>query len=78
MTQKHFNINAIDDDSETKETALMYACEKGHNDIVKILLDHTDILINLQDEDGWMALINACYEAGGDETAMILLERKEI
>jgi hypothetical protein len=79
MTQKHFDVNAyIDTDSEIKETALMYACTERHNDIVKLLLDHTDILINLQDKDGWTALMNACYEAGGDETAIILLERNDI
>ncbi|CCX33707.1 Similar to Putative ankyrin repeat protein L93; acc. no. Q5UPG5 [Pyronema omphalodes CBS 100304] len=78
VSGRDFDINAIPSNSVTKDTALMYACREGHDDIVKLLLDHEDIQINLQKkEDGWTALMFACrYKM--DAAAMKLLERDDI
>ncbi|KAG9233081.1 ankyrin repeat-containing domain protein [Amylocarpus encephaloides] len=37
-------------------TALMVACRLGYEDIAKLLLEHEDILVNLQESNGWTAL----------------------
>lgn len=48
------NINAQNDYGET---AIMFACCNGHENIVKLLLQNPDININIQNEDGYTALM---------------------
>lgn len=77
ITQKHFNVNAIDHKSKTQETALMHVCKKGPYAILESFLNHKDIQVNLQDNKGWTALIFAChYKRIG--TATILRDRDDI
>lgn len=57
------DVNAQD---EHNFTALMYAADyEGHENIVKLLLQHPEINVNVQDADGSTALIEAadyCHE----------------
>jgi ankyrin repeat protein len=53
--------HAIAVDSEIG-TALMHAYEKGRDKIVKLLLDHKVIQTNLQNKDGWTAMMHADME----------------
>ena len=48
----------IDHTNEEGKTALMLACEKGHEDIVHSLLS-AGANVNLQDNNGWTALMRA-------------------
>ena len=48
----------IDHTNEEGETALMLACERGHEDIVHSLVS-AGANVNLQDNNGWTALIRA-------------------
>jgi ankyrin repeat protein len=40
----------------------MHAYEKGRDKIVKLLLDHKVIQTNLQNKDGWTAMMHADME----------------
>ncbi len=48
-------------------TALIPACERGHVEIVKELLDHTDVDINHVNNLGWTALLEAIVLSNGGE-----------
>lgn len=48
------DVNAQDEDGRT---ALMYACLKGHIEIVELLLEHKDINVNLRCKKGYKALM---------------------
>ena len=48
----------IDHTNEGGETALMLACERGHEDIVHSLLS-AGANVNIQDNEGWTALMRA-------------------
>ena len=48
----------IDHTNEEGKTALMLACERGHDDIVHSLLS-AEANVNLQDNNGWTALMRA-------------------
>jgi hypothetical protein len=48
-------------------TALIPACERGHVEIVKELLDHTDVDVNHINNLGWTALLEAIVLSNGGE-----------
>ncbi|KAI5810634.1 hypothetical protein BZA77DRAFT_347640 [Pyronema omphalodes] len=77
LKQGHFDVNAIDNDSPNKRTALMQACYYKREEIAHLLLDHKEILVNLQDAFGWTALMYACSE-GLDSVVAKMLARKDI
>ncbi|KAI5810621.1 hypothetical protein BZA77DRAFT_391361 [Pyronema omphalodes] len=77
LKQRYFDVNAIDNDSLFKRTALMQACFYEREEIANLLLDHKEILVNLQDENGFTALMYACLE-GLDSVVAKLLARKDI
>ncbi len=54
-------------------TALMYACEDGHYEIVEHLLNE-GASINKRDSDGWNALVYAVGE-GHNDIVMLMLSR---
>ena len=56
------DVNAVDEDGET---ALMYAAQSGHFDIVKYLIEDHGADVNAVDEDGKTALMCA---ADGDHS----------
>ena len=56
-------LNVKDEDGRT---AFMWACGKGHKDVVKLLLNHTQrmvkrIEVNAKDNNGWTAFMWACF-----------------
>ena len=57
-------------------TAFMYACSRGHKEIVKILLSKRNIDFNLRDKDGWTAFVFACNN-GLTDVVQLLLDHKE-
>ena len=55
----------------------MYACEKGHTDVVKLLLDHSErIELNARTIEGWTAAMIACEE-GHKDVVQLLLDLSE-
>jgi ankyrin repeat protein len=52
-------------------TALMFACEHGHNDIVSMLLKY-GASVDLGDEEGTTALMYACEHGHNDIVSMLL------
>ncbi|KAI5816525.1 hypothetical protein BZA77DRAFT_353761 [Pyronema omphalodes] len=77
LKQRHFDVNAIDHASLFKGTALMQACDLKREEIAHLLLDHKEILVNLQDNYGWTALMYACRD-GLDSVVAKLLARDDI
>ncbi|XP_017558890.1 KN motif and ankyrin repeat domain-containing protein 2-like [Pygocentrus nattereri] len=65
------NINAQD---QAGTTALISACDRGHTDIVRILLEHPDCDINLTDKGGRSAL-SLATQASHTEIADLLKDR---
>lgn len=57
--RQDFKTNAIIDGMS--RTALIYSCDHGRLDLVKILLGKQDIDINIENNDGYDALNMACY-----------------
>ena len=58
-------------------TPFMWACENGHKDIVKLLLDHSErIELNARDNDGKTAFMIACKE-GHKNVVKLLLDHYE-
>merc|ERR1712146_141464 len=55
----------------------MGACEEGHTEIVKALLAHPEIDVNVQDQDGETPLHRACW-MGQSEIVKILLAHPKI
>jgi ankyrin repeat protein len=58
-------------------TALMLASERGIEEVVRLLLGHKDINVNLKDEDEQTALYWASKE-GHEEVVRLLLEHKDV
>jgi ankyrin repeat protein len=58
LKQKTFDINSKS--GGYGKTALMWACENGCEDVVKLLLSREDIEVNAKDDDGRTALMFAC------------------
>ena len=58
------------------ETAFINACRRGHQYIVKLLLDHPNagIEFNARDKNGNTAFIHACF--GGHNDIVELLKSK--
>jgi ankyrin repeat protein len=75
LLTKGIDVNQHDEDNYT---ALMWACIKGHKEIVQMLLQDENIKINLQGGwDGWSALIVASRK-GHKEIVQMLLQDKNI
>lgn len=66
------DVNKLRDSCCWSQTPLYYAAEKGHRDIVQLLLDH-GADVNLKNEIGHTALYEAA-ETGRTEAVQILLE----
>ena len=58
-------------------TPLMVAIRRGHTDIVKLLLEHPEIKVNLRDNNGKTALMHAAI-SGSYEMVSLLLEREDV
>ena len=68
-----FEDSGLNIKDETKMTAFMVACENGHKDVVKLLLDHSErIELNVRDNVGNTALILACNEGHKDVVKLLL------
>ena len=51
----------------------MTACFNGHKDIVRLLLDHLDIIdLNAKDCTGMTALMQACFNGHKDVVKLFL------
>ncbi len=70
-------IKNIPGDQSDELIALIYAASVGSKDIVKLLLDHPDIDINIRDSLGWSALMRAAQERN-TEIVELLLEKPNI
>ena len=59
-------------------TALMIACENGHKDVVKLLLDNSErhIDLNASNNGGWTAFMIACENRHKD-VAQLFLDSSE-
>ena len=59
-------------------TPFMLACQKGHKDVVKLLLDHSDkIELNARDGNGVTAIMFAC-KRGHKDVVQLLKEHSDI
>ena len=54
------NVNWSSENDEGS-TALIIACDNGHDSIVSILLAHPDIDVNQKDNEGWTPFSGACW-----------------
>ena len=49
------------------------ACQRGHKDVVQLLLDHSErIELNARDNSGWTAFLKACYFGHKDVVKLLL------
>ena len=57
-------------------TPFMIACQNGHQDVVKILLDHSEgnINFNAKDNRGWTAFMFACQNGHKDVAKSLLAQ----
>jgi len=62
---------------KNRDTSLILASYFGITEMVKLLLEHKDIAVNIQDSHGWTALICATYKRHA-EIVKLLLEHKDI
>ena len=49
-------------------TALIPACERGHVDVVKLLLEKTNVKVNHINKLGWTALLEAIILSNGGKS----------
>ena len=54
------DVNQKDKSVNTIQTALHFSCYKSNIDILKTLLEHRYINVNLEDKTGWSAIHVAC------------------
>ena len=66
------DINPNESISSTGVTPLLIATYKGHSDIIKLLLERSDIQINVQENSGVTALINAANNGHADIVKLLL------
>ncbi|ETW01979.1 serine/threonine protein kinase [Aphanomyces invadans] len=71
---KHVHVQVNELSRHYSRTALMYACDNGHTDVVAALLQHKDINVNLENESEETALMFAANAA----ILRMLLARPEI
>ena len=74
LKMKRWNLNAIDAGGNT---AILCAVRKGHEAMVKMLLERGDIALNTADRDGRTPLSWAA-ESGHEGIVNILLEREDV
>jgi len=71
------NINQLNS-KENKATSLYIACQNGHADVVKLLLTHKDIDVNIPlNTNGASPLYIACG-MGHADVVQLLLAREDI
>ena len=73
---REFIQDAIDGQTLDDYTPLMLACQEGHIDIVRLLLEQ-EVDVNLQNENNDTALIEACFN-GHTEIVQLLMQREDI
>ena len=56
-TNPNLNVNWRNENDDDGSTALITACDHGHDSIVFILLAHPDIDVNQKDINGWTPLL---------------------
>ena len=72
---KHLENEEWNTKNQAGRTSFMVACEKGHKNIVKLLLDYSserNIDLNARDEDGWTAFMWACGKEQTDVVKFLL------
>ena len=71
LENSDIEVNARDNE---ETTALMMACAEGHENIVKLLLDHSDkrIDVNARNDYGYTAFMYACAWEQIDVDEMLL------
>jgi len=72
-----FNVNCENEKVYGNITALMIACENGHDSIVSILLAHPDIDVNLKSRGGYTAISHAC-NSGFTSCVRLLLKDSRV
>ena len=50
----------------------MFACQNGHKDVVKLLLENSDIEVNVIGNEGWTASMIACSEGHKDIVQLLM------
>ena len=55
----------------------MFACQNGHKDVVKLLLENSDIEVNVIGNEGWTVSMIACSE-GHKDIVRLLLDNSEM
>ena len=71
------NLDVNKQNKVNGDTLLMFSCELGHVKIVKSLLNHSRINVNLKDHVGHNALSLAIHN-GHKEVVYLLLEREDL
>jgi len=72
----NLNVNWRNENDEGS-TALIAACDHGHDSIVSILLAHPDIDVNLQNDEGWTPFSSACLN-GHTSCVRLLLKDSRV
>ena len=57
-------------------TAFAWACHNGHQDVVKLLLENSDIDVNARDNEETTALMMACAE-GHENIVQLLMDHSD-
>ena len=76
----YFEETGLNIEDEMGMTALMWACYKGHKEVVQLLLDHFDqhIELDARNDDGMSPLMWACHEGHKDVVKLLLDHSKRI
>ena len=73
---KHYNSeeSGLNVKGEYGMTPFIVACYNGHNDVVKLLLDHSEgnIDFNARSYSGWTAFELACFKGQKDVVKLLL------